>query len=119
VKLIDVIRRAIQKSKDAGYELMIADEILRGSFATHFQSLNLSPQQVIEYAIDLHTNDHASFRPPNYGCRSRVPGSRSNDDRNPQKFVPNIFLAREFGLHGRASGFFRRAIILHTSAFRC
>jgi len=50
--------------------------------------------QVIEYGIDLHTNNHAFLQ----GHRIMVQIQSTwfpLYDRNPQKFVPNIFLARD------------------------
>ena len=61
VKLIDVYPESYPKDpKMAGYELMIADEILRGRFRRSFTKPEPIPaNQVIEYEIDLHTNNHA------------------------------------------------------------
>jgi len=96
VKLIDVYPESYPKDpKMAGYELMIADEILRGRFRRSFAKPEHIPaNQVIEYAIDLHTNDHAFLK----GHRIMVQVQSTwfpLYDRNPQKFVPNIFLARD------------------------
>src|SRR5438552_4616428 len=61
VKLIDVYPESYPKDpKMAGYQLMIADEILRGRFRRSFTKPEPIPvNQVVEYTIDLHTNDHA------------------------------------------------------------
>jgi uncharacterized protein len=96
VKLIDVYPESYPKDpKMAGYQLMIADEILRGRFRKSFTNPEPIPaNQVIEYAIDLHTNNHAFLK----GHRIMVQVQSSwfpLYDRNPQKFVPNIFLARD------------------------
>jgi uncharacterized protein len=96
VKLIDVYPESYPKDpKMAGYELMIADEILRGRFRHSFTNPEPIPaNQVNEYAIDMHTNDHAFLQ----GHRIMVQVQSTwfpVYDRNPQRFVPNIFLARD------------------------
>ena len=96
VKLIDVYPESYPKDpKMAGYQLMIADEILRGRFRRSFTKPEPIPaNQVVEYSIDLHTNDHAFLQ----GHRIMVQIQSTwfpLYDRNPQKFVPNIFLARD------------------------
>ena len=96
VKLIDVYPESYPKDpKMGGYQLMIADEILRGRFRNSFIKPEPIPaNQIIEYAIDLHTNNHAFLQ----GHRIMVQVQSTwfpLYDRNPQKFVPNIFLAKE------------------------
>ena len=96
VKLIDVYPESYPKdAKMAGYQLMIADEILRGRFRNSFTKPEPIPaNQVREYSIDLHTNDHAFLQ----GHRLMVQVQSTwfpIYDRNPQRFVPNIFLARD------------------------
>ena len=96
VKLIDVYPESYPNdSKMGGYQLMIADEILRGRFRNSFKKPEPIPaNQIVEYAIDLHTNNHAFLQ----GHRIMVQVQSTwfpLYDRNPQKFVPNIFLARE------------------------
>jgi len=96
VKLIDVYPESYPKDpKMGGYELMIADEILRGRFRRSFAKPEPIPaNQVIEYAIDLHTNDHAFLK--DHRIMVQVQSTWFPlYDRNPQKFVPNIFLARD------------------------
>ena len=96
VKLIDVYPESYPKDpKMAGYELMIADEILRGRFRRSFTRPEPIPaNQVIEYTIDLHTNDHAFLK--DHRIMVQVQSTWFPlYDRNPQKFVPNIFLARD------------------------
>jgi len=96
VKLIDVYPESDPKDpKMGGYELMIADEILRGRFRNSFSKPEPIPaNQVIAYAIDLHTNNHAFLK----GHRIMVQVQSTwfpIYDRNPQKFVPNIFRAHD------------------------
>src|SRR5689334_15226475 len=95
VKLIDVYPEDYAKDpKLGGYQLMIADEILRGRFRNSFTRPEAIPaNQVVEYAIDLRTNNHAFLK----GHRIMVQVQSSWFPlyyRNPQRFVPNIYLAK-------------------------
>jgi putative CocE/NonD family hydrolase len=95
VKLIDVYPEDYAKDpKLGGYQLMIADEILRGRFRNSFTRPEPVPaNQIVEYTIDLHTNNHAFLK----GHRIMVQVQSTwfpLYDRNPQKFVPNIYLAK-------------------------
>jgi putative CocE/NonD family hydrolase len=95
VKLIDVYPETYpDKPQLAGYELMIADEILRGRFRESFEHPSaIAPGAVTPYAIDLHTNDHAFLK----GHRVMVQIQSTwfpLYDVNPQTFVENIFNAR-------------------------
>ena len=55
VKLIDVYPESYPKDpKMGGYQLMVADEILRGRFRNSFtQPEPIPANQIVEYAIDL------------------------------------------------------------------
>ncbi len=94
VKLIDVYPEFNPDDRGLdGYELMIADEILRGRFRESFEHPKpIVPDQVTPYRIDLHTNDHAFLK----GHRIMVQVQSTwfpLYDRNPQTFVENIFKA--------------------------
>ena len=94
-KLIDVYPEAYPQDPHlAGYELMIADEILRGRFRNSFEHpAAITPGAVTPYMIDLHTNDHAFLK----GHRIMVQIQSTwfpLYDVNPQTFVENIFNAR-------------------------
>jgi len=96
VKLIDVYPEDNPEDRKLdGYELMIANEILRGRFRESFEIPRaIVPGQVTPYHIDLHTNDHA-FRK---GHRIMIQVQSTwfpLYDRNPQTFVENIFRAKE------------------------
>jgi uncharacterized protein len=96
VKLIDVFPEEYLKDpKMGGYELMIADEILRARFWKSFEKPQpVMPNRVNEYLIDLHTNDHCFLK----GHRIMVQAQSTwfpLYDRNPQKFVVNIFRAKD------------------------
>jgi putative CocE/NonD family hydrolase len=95
VKLIDVYP---DKNPDAanmaGYELMIVDEIFRGRYLHSFEKPEaIVPNQVNEYVIDLRANNHTFKK----GHRVMVQVQSTwypLYDRNPQKFVENIFQAQ-------------------------
>lgn len=95
VKLIDVYPDGQTDPKMNGFQLMIADEILRGRYRNSFTKPEAIPaNKVVGYTIDLHTNDHAFLK----GHRIMVQVQSSwfpVYDRNPQTFVPNIFKATE------------------------
>jgi uncharacterized protein len=95
VKLIDVYPQKMEKDwKLSGFELMIADEIFRGRYRTSYSDPQAIPSdKVLPYSIDLHTADHVFEK----GHRIMVQVQSTwfpLYDRNPQKFVPNIFLAK-------------------------
>jgi len=93
VKLIDVY--PADSSKMSGYQLMVANEIFRGRYLNSFELAEaIVPDRVNQYKIDLHGNDYAFLK----GHRIMVQVQSSwfpLYDRNPQKFVSNIFLAQE------------------------
>jgi putative CocE/NonD family hydrolase len=104
VKLIDVLPDGPPppaKERDGGapdlrgYELMIADDVLRARFRKSLARPEPVPAgEVVEYAIDLHTNAHAFLA----GHRIMVQVQSSwfpLIDRNPQRYVENVFLARD------------------------
>jgi uncharacterized protein len=96
VKLIDVYpEKASQDWKLSGFELMIADEIFRGRFRNSFEKPEpLAPGEVTPFTIDLHTADHVFKK--GHGIMVQVQSTWFPlYDRNPQKFVPNIFEAKD------------------------
>lgn len=95
VKLIDVYPDSNPEDpKMAGYQLMIVDEILRGRYRRSFEKpAAIIPSQVNEYVIDLRANNHTFKK----GHRLMVQVQSTwfpLYDRNPQKFVENIFKAQ-------------------------
>lgn len=95
VKLIDVYPQKNPSDwRLSGYELMISDEIFRGRYHNSFEKPEpLKPGEVTPFTIDLHTADHVFKR----GHRIMVQVQSSwfpLYDRNPQKFIPNIFEAK-------------------------
>jgi len=95
-KLIDVYPEDYpQDPPMGGYELMVADEVFRARFRNSFEKPEpVAPDRVTEYTIDLHTNNHCFLK----GHRIMVQVQSTwfpVIDRNPQKFVPNIYEAKE------------------------
>jgi hypothetical protein len=78
-----------------GYQLMIANEVLRGRFRKSFEHPEpVKPSEIVEYTIDIHNNDHTFLK----GHRIMVQVQSTwfpIIDRNPQKYVDNIFLAKD------------------------
>jgi len=96
VKLIDVYPEDYPKDpRMGGYQLMIADEVFRGRFRKSFEKPEpIKSGEVNEYAIDLRNNDHTFLK----GHKIMVQVQSTwfpIIDRNPQKYVDNIFLAKE------------------------
>ena len=96
VKLIDVYPEDYPKDRRmGGYQLMVANEVFRGRFRKSFEKPEpIKPDEVNEYAIDLHSNDHTFLK----GHKIMVQVQSTwfpIIDRNPQKYVENIFLAKD------------------------
>ena len=96
VKLIDVYPEKVEEDwKLSGFELMVADEIFRGRYRNSFEKPEaITPNQVTPFTVDLHSTNHAFKK----GHRIMVQVQSTwfpLYDRNPQKFVPNIFEAKE------------------------
>jgi uncharacterized protein len=96
VKLIDVYpEKYAENWKLSGFELMIADEVFRGRFRNSFEKPEpLTPNAVTPFTIDLHTANHVFQK----GHRIMVQVQSTwfpIIDRNPQRYVPNIFEAKE------------------------
>ena len=95
VKLIDVYPQKNPNNwRLSGYELMISDEIFRGRYYKSFEKPEpLKPGEVTPFTIDLHSADHVFKK----GHRIMVQVQSTwfpLYDRNPQRFVPNIFEAK-------------------------
>lgn len=96
VKLIDVYPQQLEPDfKMGGYQLMVANDVLRGRFRHSFEKPEpVAPDKVEPYTIDLHQLDHR------FGKGHKIMVQVQSTwfpviDRNPQKFVPNIFKASE------------------------
>ena len=94
VKLIDVYPDDPSEKNMAGFQLMVADEIFRGRYLKSFEKpAPIVADRVNEYSIDLHSANHCFKK----GHRVMVQVQSTwfpLYDRNPQKFVENIFQAK-------------------------
>ena len=95
VKLIDVYPDEV--AGDAfmgGYQLMVSADILRGRYREGYTVARaITPNVPLEYAFDLPNANHVFKK----GHRIMVQIQSSwfpVYDRNPQTFVPNVFLAK-------------------------
>ena len=96
VKLIDVYPNFDSKNLlMSGYQLPVAMEAFRGRFRKSFSNPTpLTPNKTEEFVIDLHEIDHTFKK----GHRIMIQVQSTwfpVIDRNPQKFVPNIFEAKD------------------------
>ncbi len=96
VKLIDVYPERYEPDpKMGGYQLMIAGDVFRGRYHKSFEKPTPLPANTaIHYQIGFPANDHVFQK----GHRIMVQVQSTwfpVIDRNPQRFVPNIFLAKE------------------------
>ncbi|HKZ81582.1 MAG TPA: CocE/NonD family hydrolase [Pyrinomonadaceae bacterium] len=96
VKLIDVYpEKYTPDPKMGGYELMIAGDVFRGRYRNSFERPTpIVANSVNRYEIGFPGNDHVFLK----GHRIMVQVQSTwfpVIDRNPQRFVPNIFLAKE------------------------
>jgi uncharacterized protein len=96
VKLIDVypdINTANKKM--SGYQLPIAMEVIRGRFRKSFERpLPLVPGKIEEFVIDLHNVNHTFLKGHHLMIQIQSTWFPIID-RNPQKFITNIFEAEE------------------------
>jgi len=96
VKLIDVYPEKVEEDwKLSGFELMIADEIFRGRYRKSYEKPEaITPNEVMPFTVSLHSANHVFKK----GHRIMVQVQSTwfpLYDRNPQKFVANIFEAKD------------------------
>jgi putative CocE/NonD family hydrolase len=96
VKLVDVYPdTGMSEPRMNGYQLMVANEVFRGRYRKNFSKPEpIVPNRVTDFTVDLHTQAY-TFRK---GHRVMVQVQSTwfpLIDRNPQKFVRNIFEARD------------------------
>ncbi len=96
VKLIDVYPDEWPQDRSmGGYQLMVANEILRGRYRKSFEKPEpVKPNEINEYKCDLRWADHTFKK----GHRMMVQVQSTwfpLYDRNPQSYVENIFKAKE------------------------
>lgn len=96
VKLIDVYPDIDPKSLVmSGYQLPVAMEVFRGRFRKSFsQPAPLTPNKPEEFVIDLHDINH-TFKKGHHLMIQVQSTWFPLIDRNPQKYVPNIFMAKD------------------------
>ena len=87
VKFIDVFPEDYPDAELHGYQLMIADDVLRGKFRNSFEQPEpVGPNEIVEYVIDLNSRNHC-FRK---GHKIMVQVQSTwfpLIDRNPQRFI--------------------------------
>jgi putative CocE/NonD family hydrolase len=96
VKLIDVYPEDYPADpKLGGYQLMVVGDVFRGRFRTSYERpAPLVPNQVNEFKVDLHSADYTFL--PGHRIMVQVQSTWFPlIDRNPQKFVPSIFGAKD------------------------
>jgi uncharacterized protein len=108
VKLIDVYPDDFAKEGPlTGYCLMIANDVMRGRYRNHREQPEPWPNgQVVGFEIDLHTQNHTWKK----GHRIMVQVQSTwfpLIDRNPQTYVPNVFLAEEAAFVAQTHRVFR------------
>jgi putative CocE/NonD family hydrolase len=96
VKLIDIYPDKDQNNfLMSGYQLPVAMEVFRGRFRKSFSKPSpVTPNKPEEFVIDLHQINHAFKK----GHRIMIQVQSTwfpVIDRNPQKYVPNIFEAKD------------------------
>src|SRR5262249_34045545 len=96
VKLIDVYPAIDPDNYQmSGYMLPIAMEVFRGRFRKNFSTpVPLVPGKPEEFTIDLHQVNHV-FKKGHHLMMQVQSTWFPVIDRNPQKFVPNIFDAKD------------------------
>ena len=95
VKLIDVFPdEAASQPEMGGYQLMISADIFRGRYRESLETPKaLVPNTPLPYRIELPTANHVFL--PGHRIMVQIQSSWFPlYDRNPQTFVPNIFLAQ-------------------------
>ena len=107
-KLIDVYPEEWEPDmRMSGFQLMVADEIFRGRYRKSFaQPEPIKPNEVNEYTWDLRWADHTFKK----GHRLMVQVQSTwfpVYDRNPQKYVENIFKAKDSDYQAATQHVFR------------
>jgi putative CocE/NonD family hydrolase len=108
VKLIDVYPQSFPDDpKLGGYQLMLANEVFRGRFRESFELPRAIPaNKVTPYRFSLHALNHRFLK----GHKIMVQVQSTwfpIIDRNPQKFIPNIFEAAETDFQSATHRIFR------------
>jgi hypothetical protein len=96
VKLIDVYPDQVAPQTDmGGYQLMVAADVFRGRYRESLEKPKaITPNEPLLYKFALPTSNHVFL--PEHRIMVQVQSSWFPlYDRNPQKFIPNIFWAKE------------------------
>jgi len=95
VKLIDVYPNFDEPLSMSGFQFPVAMEVFRGRYRKSFSNPSpLTPNKAEEFVIDLHDINHTFKK----GHRIMIQVQSTwfpVIDRNPQKYVPNIFEAKD------------------------
>jgi putative CocE/NonD family hydrolase len=115
VKLIDVYpEKYAPDQKMSGFQLMIAGDVLRGRYRNNWEKPEpITANAVTRYEIGFPANDHVFQR----GHKIMVQVQSTwfpVIDRNPQRFVPNIFRAQDSDFRRATQRIFRSG---RTSSF--
>lgn len=108
VKLIDVYPENYQPDPTlSGYQLMIAGDVFRGRYRNNFEKPEPIPaNEVQNYKIVFPANDHTFKK--GHRIMAQIQSTWFPViDRNPQKFVPNIFLAKDTDFQKATQHIFR------------
>lgn len=95
VKLIDVYPDEVANQPElGGYQLMVSADILRGRFRESYEHPKaITPNQALTYRFDLPNANHVFL--PGHRLMVQIQSAWFPlYDRNPQKFVENIFTAK-------------------------
>jgi len=111
VKLIDVYpEKYPDDPKMGGYQFMVANDVFRGRFRNSFEKPEpITPNKVEEYTIDLHSLNHV-FKKGHKIIVQLQSTWFPIIDRNPQKYVPNIFEAKESDFQKATQKIYRSAM---------
>ncbi len=96
VKLIDVYPNDYPSDpKMGGYQLMVAGDVFRARFRTSYEKpVPVVANQVTRYTVDLHGADYTFLK--GHRIMAQVQSTWFPlIDRNPQRFVPNIYRAKD------------------------
>jgi putative CocE/NonD family hydrolase len=108
VKLIDVYPEKYESNpKLGGYQFMVSNDVFRGRFRKSFEKPEpITPNKVEEFSVDLHQQSYRFKK----GHRLMVQVQSSwfpLIDRNPQTYVPNIFMAKDSDFRAATQKVFR------------
>ena len=108
VKLIDVYPDSLP-SPMGGFELMVANDVLRGRYLESFSKPRaLVPGKVEKFTVDMHTQEYTFL--PGHRIMVQVQSTWFPIiDRNPQKYVANIFNATAADFQTATHTIFRSA----------